>query len=68
MGAEMLRAICAVAEVPHPEDVGFDAVATLLRRDGAFLLAEDSLCVQFKARSESTSLSGISMAWSASGR
>jgi hypothetical protein len=50
-GIELLRGICAVAQVPQTEDVGFDAVATLLRTDGRFLYAEDSFCVQFKSRS-----------------
>lgn len=47
----MLRQLCAVAQVPQTEDVGFDAVATILRTDGALLRAENSFCVQFKARS-----------------
>lgn len=47
----MLRKFCAAAAVPQTEDVGFDAVATLLRRDGRFFYAEDTFCVQFKARS-----------------
>jgi hypothetical protein len=40
-----------VAPVPQEEDVGFDAIGTILRKDGRFLIAEDSFCVQFKARS-----------------
>jgi len=40
-----------VAEIPQTEDVGFDAVATILRNDGTLLIAENSFCVQFKARS-----------------
>lgn len=47
----MLRQLCAVAEVPQSEDIGFDAVATLLREEGACLYAEKSFCVQFKAHS-----------------
>lgn len=50
-GIDLLRPFCAVAPVPQTEDVGFDAVATLLRTDGRFFYAEDSFCVQFKARS-----------------
>jgi hypothetical protein len=48
---ELLRTLCAVAPVPQSEDIGFDAVATLLRLDGQFLTAEHSFCVQIKARS-----------------
>jgi hypothetical protein len=50
-GAEWLRPFCAVAPVPQTEDVGFDAVATLLRSDDELLYAEESFCVQFKAAS-----------------
>jgi hypothetical protein len=50
-GIDLLRPFCAVAPVPQTEDVGFDAVATLLRTDGPFFYAEDSFYVQFKARS-----------------
>lgn len=50
LGVELLCQLCAVASVPQSEDVGFDAVATLLRRDNRFLYAEESFCVQFKAR------------------
>ena len=51
LGVELLRALCAVAPVPQSEDIGFDAVATVLRLDGRFLTAEHSFCVQTKARS-----------------
>jgi hypothetical protein len=51
LGIELLRELCAVAQVPQTEDVGFDAVATILRGDGGLLRAERSFCVQFKARS-----------------
>lgn len=50
-GIDLLRPFSAVAPVPQTDDVGFDAVATLLRADGRFLYAEDSFCVQFKAHS-----------------
>jgi len=53
LGVELLRALCAVAPVPQSEDIGFDAVATVLRLDGRFLTAEHSFCVQTKeVRSE----------------
>jgi hypothetical protein len=51
LGVEMLRAFAAVAPVPRTEDVGIDAVVTLLRPVGRSLYAEDSCYVQFKARS-----------------
>lgn len=52
LGILLLKGIAAVAEVPRPEDVGFDGVATLLREDGSgFLYAEDSFYVQLKSAS-----------------
>jgi len=53
LGVVMLQAFCAVASIPRQEDFGLaDALATLLRRDGRFLYAEDSFLVQFKSRTE----------------
>jgi hypothetical protein len=53
LGGFLLQAFCAVAEVPRPEDFGLvDAVATLLRREGKYVHAEDSFLVQFKSRTE----------------
>jgi hypothetical protein len=55
LGVFLLRAFCAVAEVPRQEDFGLmDAVATLLRRESGCLYAEDSFLVQFKSRTERT--------------
>ena len=51
LGIELLRAFCAVAPVPQAEDVGFDAIGTILRSDRRFLIADASFCVQFKANS-----------------
>jgi hypothetical protein len=52
LGILLLKGIAAVAEVPRPEDIGFDGVATLLREDDAgFLYAQDSFYVQFKSAS-----------------
>ncbi|MGA7497372.1 MAG: hypothetical protein WBX00_11650 [Isosphaeraceae bacterium] len=52
LGVLLLKGIAAVAEVPRPEDIGFDGVATLLREDGSgFLYAEDSFYVQLKSAS-----------------
>lgn len=50
-GIEVLRAICAVAQIPQSEDVGIDAVATILRESGPRFVAEDFFWVQFKASS-----------------
>ena len=51
VGREILRRFSAVATVPREEDVGVDAMCTLLRRDGRALFAEDSFGVQFKSAS-----------------
>lgn len=51
LGIGLLKSICAVAHVPREEDFGlFDAVATLLRREGPLLYPEDSFVIQFKSR------------------
>jgi len=51
----MLNGIAAVADVPRPEGVGLDAVATLLRRDeDGDCYAEDSFVVQLKSDSETS--------------
>lgn len=51
LGITLLQSFCAVAPVPRQEDFGIvDAVATILRRDGRMLSAEDSFQVQFKSR------------------
>lgn len=53
LGITLLQAICAVAPIPRQEDFGLaDALATLLRRSGRFVYAEDSFFVQFKSASE----------------
>ncbi len=53
LGIVLLQSFCAVAPVPRQEDFGLvDAVATLLRREGRMLYAEDSFSVQFKSRTE----------------
>jgi len=55
----LLKGIAAVAEVTRPEDIGLDAIATLLRldNDGNFY-AEDSFVVQLKADSVTSSVFG----------
>jgi hypothetical protein len=54
LGLLLLRGIAAVADVPRTDDVGLDAVASLLRRDAdGNSYAEDSFVVQLKAASVS---------------
>jgi hypothetical protein len=55
LGLLLLKGIAAVAEVSRPEDVGLDAVASLLRRDqDGNCYAEDSFSVQLKSESEAS--------------
>lgn len=55
LGLLLLKGIAAVADVPRTEDVGIDAVATLLRRDtDGTCYAEDGFVVQFKSDSETS--------------
>lgn len=52
LGLLLLKGIAAVAEVSRPEDIGLDAIATLLRRDeDGNCYAEDTFVVQIKAAS-----------------
>jgi len=51
IGLDLLRGFSAVAPVPRTEDTGVDAVCTLLKPAGQFLIAEDSFLVQIKAAS-----------------
>jgi len=51
LGLELLRPFAFVAPVPRTEDVGVDAVATLSRRVGRRLIAEESFLVQVKSAS-----------------
>src|SRR6266404_2250950 len=50
LGLLMLKGIAAVADVPRTEDIGLDAIATLLRRDAdGNCYAEDGFVVQLKS-------------------
>ena len=50
LGVLLLKCFCAVATVPRPDDVGIDAIATLLRNGpNDSLIAENSFYVQFKS-------------------
>lgn len=52
LGLLPLKGVAAVAEVARPEDIGLDAIATLLRRDSdGNCYAEDTFLVQLKADS-----------------
>lgn len=65
MGALLIKGIAAVAEVPRPEDVGIDVIATLLKpaTDGNSY-AEDTFQVQLKAESVRTiEFAGHSLKW-----
>lgn len=48
---DYLRPFAFVAPSPNPDDIGFDAVATLIREEGRRLYAEESFLVQVKSRS-----------------
>src|SRR5439155_23385363 len=53
LGLLLLKGIAAVADVPRPEDVGLDAIATLLRRgEDGNCYAEDGFVVQLKSASD----------------
>jgi hypothetical protein len=55
LGILLLKAFATVAPVPRPEDVGIDAIATLLRPGpNQMLIAEDSFYVQIKSASTRT--------------
>ena len=55
LGLLLLKGAAAVAEVPRSEDVGVDAVGTLLRRDSdGNHYAEDTFVVQLKSESART--------------
>jgi hypothetical protein len=56
LGVALLKGIAAVATVPRPEDVGIDAIATLLREGpNRMLVAENSFYVQIKKAGETRS-------------
>ena len=52
LGLLLLKGIAAVADVTRPEDVGLDAIATLLRRDtDGNCYAEDPFLISSTAKS-----------------
>lgn len=54
LGLLLLKGIAAVAEVARPEDIGIDAIATLLRKDeDGNSYGEDTFFVQLKSASYS---------------
>lgn len=53
LGILLLKGLAAVAPVPRPEDIGFDAIATLLLEGPKdFLIAANSFYVQFKSSAD----------------
>ena len=63
-GLQALRTIGLVAPVPRSEDVGVDAVLTLLERDGGLLHARESCLIQIKSRSSGgPKFEGERLAW-----
>jgi hypothetical protein len=65
LGVLLLRGVAAVADVPRPEDVGLDAIATLLRPDDDDnYYAEDTFVVQLKSASaKSIKYEGHELRW-----
>lgn len=64
LGLELLRPFAFVAPIPRSEDAGVDGIATLFRRSGRKLVAEDSFLVQVKAASQRTlKFEGESLEW-----
>jgi hypothetical protein len=65
LGLLLLQNLALVAPVPRTEDVGVDAVATLIRkRDTRLYLAEDNFFVQIKSASvTSIEFSGEQVQW-----
>ncbi len=49
LGISLLKGFCAVATVERQEDIGIDAIATLLRQENGMLYAENTFYVQFKS-------------------
>lgn len=65
LGVLLLKGLAAVAEVSRPEDIGLDAIATLLRLDeDRNYYAEDVFVVQLKSASEKKiKYTGHELAW-----
>lgn len=65
LGLLLLKGIAAVADVPRPEDVGLDAIATLLHpADDDNYYAEDTFVVQIKSASvRSIKYEGHELRW-----
>jgi hypothetical protein len=65
LGVYLLQGFASVAPVPRTQDVGIDAVATLLRRvDGRQLAADKTFAVQLKSASvRMLPFTGLQVAW-----
>lgn len=53
LGIMFLRNFCAVAQLRQEDDIGIDAVATLLREETGLLYAENTFFAQIKSKSVS---------------
>ncbi len=53
LGIMFLRNFCAVAQLRQEDDIGIDAVATLLREEKGLLYAENTFFAQIKSKSVS---------------
>jgi len=51
LAIQMFRPFAAVAPTPREEDHGIDLIATLIRKEGKCMVAEDSFAVQVKTHS-----------------
>lgn len=51
VGISFLRNFCAVAQVRQEDDLGIDAICTLLKPHKKFLIAEETFMVQIKSKS-----------------
>lgn len=64
LSIQMLRPFAAVAPVPREEDYGLDLIATLLRRSGKVLVAENSFAIQVKTHTAAKfSFAGDGIKW-----
>lgn len=64
LGILILRGFCAVTQIRQEDDIGIDAVATLMQEEGNRLVAVGSFAVQIKAASVSEiKYSGDEIRW-----
>lgn len=64
LGLLLLKGVAAVAEVARPEDIGVDAIASLLRRDAdGNCYAEETFLVQIKSNLRPIQYRGHQLDW-----